>query len=167
MSAFNFFRLCVLVVCVMFAGVAAAQYEGQVVVTYDGPSEFAPSLQQQQAMGPAVYSGGSSGGQMMYQPVYTSGGYTGGSSGGAGGYTGGSSGGQMQYRSAPVQYYQAAPRYYQQPVRYYSAPAYGGGGGGFNFGAGIGPVGFNFGAGVGGGYRQPRMVCGPNGCSYQ
>lgn len=150
------FRYLLAVLFLCFCTVAAAQYEGQVVVTYDGPSEFAPTPQQQAwAASQPVYTGGSSGG------TYTGGSsggsmrmYSGGSSGGAAMYSGGSSGGTAMY-SSPVTYYQQPV--YSQPVRYYSAPAYGGWGGGFGMG---------FNAGFGGGY-QPRMVCGPNGCHYQ
>lgn len=158
------------VFALVYCSSAQAQYEGQVVVTYDGPSEFAPTYQQQvaQSQGYAaapVYSGGSSGGAggySTYRPMYGAAPvYSGGSSGGT--YTGGSSGGQaMMYR-------QAAPVYYQQPVRYYSAPpvytGWGGNGAGAGMGFSVGPFSAGIGAGFGGGGRQ--MVCGPNGCHYQ
>jgi len=118
------------------------QYEGQVIVTYDGPSQYAPVQ--------GGYTGGSSGGMAGYYqqaPVMVM--ASGGSSGGYAG-AGGSAGGYGGYGYAPQRY--ATPVYNQpQPRRFF-----GGGGFGFNVGAGV-----NWGGGGG------RMVCGPNGCYFQ
>ncbi len=131
------------------------QYEGQVIVTYDGPSYGAP-MQGGYTGGSSggQYTGGSSGGQMMmYQrPVMMA---SGGSTGGSGGYG--------YYQQSQVQYVQAQPQVvqyyqYQQPRRFF-------GGNGLGFNANVG---FGFGGGcANGNCGGGRMVCGPYGCSMQ
>ena len=125
------FRVLLVLVCLFVCSLAQAQYEGQVVIMYDGPSIGAPS-----------YTGGCSGGSggyTQYRQVYT-----------GPSYSGSCSGGSVQMYSQPV-------RYYQQPVyrQQYYQPYYGGYGGGVSFSGGWGA------------YGGGRMVCGPNGCSYQ